>query len=41
MYYSELGYGDYDDYLVGPEWKAIKEFYFQYRRRYECDICGT
>jgi hypothetical protein len=30
MYYSELGYGDYADYLVGLEWKAIKEFYFQY-----------
>src|SRR5215213_8981785 len=41
MYYNELGYGDYDDYLVGPEWKAIKQFYFQHCKKYECDICGS
>src|SRR3954470_7457 len=41
MYYSELGYGDYDDYLVGPEWKAIKQFYFENRKKYQCDICGS
>jgi hypothetical protein len=41
MYYNELGYGDYDDYLVGPEWKAIKQFYFAHCNKYECDICGS
>ncbi len=41
MYYSEFGYTDYGDYLVGPEWKAIKQFYYDNCKKYECDICGT
>jgi hypothetical protein len=41
MHYKDFGYTDYDDYLVGPEWKSIKQFYFQHCKKYECDICGT
>jgi hypothetical protein len=41
MYYNELGYGDFDDYLVGPEGKTIKQFYYEHCKKYECDICGT
>ncbi len=41
MYYTELGYDQYDLYLQGPEWKAIKSFYYEHRKRYECDICGA
>ena len=41
MYYSELGYDQYDDYLVGPEWREIKRFFYENRDVYACSICGT
>jgi hypothetical protein len=41
MYYSELGYDEYDDYLVGPEWREIKRFFYENRKQYACDICGA
>lgn len=41
MYFTELGYDQYDKYLVGPEWKAIKKYFYENRDKYECTICGT
>ena len=41
MHYQELGYDEYDQYLVGPEWKEIKAFFYKHCKRYECDICGV
>jgi hypothetical protein len=41
MYYTELGYDEYDQYLAGPEWKAIKNFYYGNCKKHECDICET
>jgi hypothetical protein len=41
MYYSELGYDEYDDYLVGPEWREIKKFFYENRDVYACSICST
>src|SRR5262245_51577273 len=40
MYYSDLGYDEYEDYLMGPEWRAIKRYFYENRTSYTCDICG-
>lgn len=39
MNYRELGYQYYDDYLAGPEWKEIHDFFYKFCGPYECRIC--
>jgi len=39
MYFSSYGYDIYEDYLMGAEWSAIKNWYFKNTKKYECDIC--
>lgn len=40
MYFYDLGYKSYEEYLKGPEWRVIKEYFYQeHRTRYECRIC--
>lgn len=39
MYYFELGYDLYDAYIDGPEWKEIKDIFFQSGTPYRCRLC--
>jgi hypothetical protein len=39
MHYQDLGYDTYDDYLSGPEWKEIRNFFYSLSAKYRCRIC--
>jgi len=41
MYYTELNYDEYDQYLVGPEWRGLNQYFYENRKSYECGICGA
>lgn len=39
MYYSELQYDSYDEYLDGQQWQEIKALYYHSGVLYRCRIC--
>jgi 5-methylcytosine-specific restriction endonuclease McrA len=41
MHYKDFGYDEYDDYLVGPEWRGLKRYFYENRDSYTCTVCGT
>lgn len=41
MHYTELGYSEYGDFLVGKEWKAMSQYFYENRSAYACNICGA
>jgi ribosomal protein S14 len=41
MHYKDFGYDEYDQYLVGPEWRGLNQYFYENRDKYECGICGT
>lgn len=40
MHYTELGYDEYEDFINGPEWKELHDFFYKYCGPYLCGICG-
>jgi len=40
MHYSDLGYKHYQEYVDGPEWQEIKDYFFKHCGEYKCRICG-
>ncbi len=39
MYYTDLNYDSYDEYLKGPEWEEIHDIFYQKGGEYRCRIC--
>lgn len=39
MYYTELGYDSYDEYLAGEEWHQIRSFFYSLKTPYRCKLC--
>lgn len=39
MYYKELNYDTYDEYLNGNEWKEIRDIFYLSGVKYRCTIC--
>jgi 5-methylcytosine-specific restriction endonuclease McrA len=40
MHYKDFGYDEYDQYLVGPEWRGLNQYFYENRDKYECGVCG-
>lgn len=40
MHYQDFGYEKYHDYLDGPEWQEIHDFFYKYCGPYKCLVCG-
>lgn len=40
MYYSDLGYKHYQEYVNGPEWREVKDYFYEHCGEYICRICG-
>jgi 5-methylcytosine-specific restriction endonuclease McrA len=41
MHYKDFGYDEYDQYLVGPEWRGLNQYFYENRGKYECGVCGA
>lgn len=41
MYFTDLNYDNYDDYLKGREWEEIHEIFYQRGGPYKCRLCGV
>lgn len=40
MYYHQLGYDTYSEYLEGEDWQKIHEFFYENIKPYKCRVCG-
>lgn len=40
MWYKELNYSHYQEYVNGPEWREIKDYFYEFCGEYKCRICG-
>lgn len=41
MYFTELGYDTYDEFLKGPHWQELRDAYYALRIKYWCRICHS
>ena len=39
MYFKDLGYDSYDEYLNGVEWGQIRDIFYKNSGKYRCRIC--
>jgi hypothetical protein len=41
MHYKELGYKDYGEFLAGPEWEQLHNYFYENCGPYRCGVCGV